>query len=104
MPKFYLCKCYAQPSVEERFKEFYPASYSVCLAELSFNLLVAQDAKFPKENSYYKVIFRRENPYLITILAEPLTGNLSHMLRFIDVKIEEIGSLDSLMEKSYGTK
>ncbi len=98
MPNLYIYRCYAQPYVVERFKEFYPASYAKCLAEFSFNLLVAQDAKFPKKDMH-KTISRWENPYLITILAEPLMGNLSHMLRFIDLEIEEVSSLDNLMEK-----
>lgn len=105
MPKLYLCKCYVMPSVIESFNKFYPPNYSALkMGEMALELLIANDAKFPNSIQDRLFVYRQENPYLVTVLAEPLTGNLSHTLRFIDLEFEEIGDIKEVMPKLNGQK
>ena len=96
MPHLYLYKCYAQPHVIERFKEFYKSEYH--LAQFCNNLLISMDAKFSDDISECVSVERRENPYFSTVLKERLTGNISHMLSFMNIECIEIESTEKIME------
>lgn len=91
MSKLYVCICYPSQNIIDRFKESYgPNHYLRKLREFSLSMLIANDAKFSKNIQEKVYIERSENPYFAAVLLEPLRGNLSHMLRFMDVQFEEI--------------
>lgn len=101
MPKLYLCLCYPSQNIIDRFKESYGQNhYLRKLHEFSLSLLIANDAKFSKNIQEKVYIERPENPYFSAVLSEPLSGNLSHMLRFMDVQFEEIESGENILSNA----
>lgn len=100
MAKLYLCMCYPTPNTIESFKKsFGPDHYLHKLKEFCLELLVANDV-VQSDNVQERLIIERNNePYFSMVLSQELKGNLSHMLRFMDVKFEEVANTREAMEK-----
>lgn len=100
MTKLYLCTCYPTPSVIESFKKsFGPDHYLYNLREFCLDLLVANDVVQSENIQERLIIERTKEPYFAIVLTQELTGNRSHMLRFMEVKFEEIASTRDAMGK-----
>lgn len=100
MAKLYLCMCYPTPNVIESFKKsFGPTHYMHCLREFCIDLLVANDIVEPNNIQDRLRVDRLKEPYFSIVLAQELTGNLSHMLRFMDVKFEEVANTREATDK-----
>lgn len=105
MTKLYLCMCYPTSNVIESFKKSFGSDcYSYKLKEFCLELLVANNV-VQSDNIQERLIVERNNePYFSIVLAQELTGNLSHMLRFMEVKFEEVANTREAMEKLNGYK
>lgn len=100
MTKLYICTCYPTPTVIESFKKsFGPDHYLHSLREFCLDLLVANDAVQSDSIQERLIIERTKEPYFAMVLTQELPGNISHMLRFMDVKFEEVASTRDAMNK-----
>lgn len=100
MAKLYLCTCYPTKQVIESFKKsFGSTNYLYQLRNFCIDLLVANDIVEPANIQDRLRVDRLQEPYFSIILAQELTGNLSHMLRFMEVKFEEVANTREATDK-----